>query len=128
MTPILTTFEAVEYSSVTRWNEALDRIKKGEIEDPAFAEILERDVIAPYKLMHQEVRATKDIPKRLRPLFERLDDYTAARVAAWEMMDAAVHESDHEKQKPLLDAYKRQEAEVDKRLKAYKAEISTLKP
>lgn len=128
MTQVLTTFEAVEHTSVTRWNEALDRIKKGEIEDPAFAEILERDVIAPYKLMHQEVRATKDIPERLRPLFERLDDYTAARVAAWEMMDAAVHEANHEKQKPLLDGYKRQEEEVAKRRAAYEAELHALKP
>jgi len=119
---------AVEHAAVTRWNEALDRVKKDELDDPALADILERDVIAPFKKIRQELRATKSIPERLGPLFERLDDYTAARAAAWDMMDAALRQPDREKQGPLLDTYRRQEAEVAKRLAAYEAEVRALTP
>jgi len=128
LTPVLTKLDTVEHDALARWNEALGRAKTGEIKESEFADILEHEVLAPYKEMRQEVLASKDIPERLRPLLQRVDDYTAARVAAWEMFDAALRQPDPEKQPPLLDAYKRREAEVAKSLAAYDAELRNLTP
>jgi rhomboid protease GluP len=128
MTPVLTKFDAAEHASVTRWNEALGRFKAGELKEPELADALERDATAPYKEMRQELLATKDIPERLRPLFARLDDYTAARIAAWETYVAALRQQDLEKRQRLLDTYKRREADVAGQRAAYEAEIRALKP
>lgn len=129
MTTVLTNVDAVEHASTTTWNEGLRRAKAGELKDGELAELLERDVIVPYKKMRQDVLATQDIPEKLHLLFKRLDEYTAARIAAWEMFEAVLRQPDDlEKQKPLLDAYKAKEAEVKKRLAAYEAEIRALTP
>jgi rhomboid protease GluP len=128
MTPVLAKVQAVDQATVTRWNEALGRAKTHDLKDADLAGILEREVIAPYQKMRQEVLATKDIPARLSLLFERLDDFTAARVAAWNMMDAALRQPDPEKQKPLFEAYRRKEAEVARLLTAYEAELEALTP
>src|SRR5512140_2752176 len=49
MTPVLTNVDTVEHATITRWTEALGRAKAGELKESDLAEILERDVIAPYK-------------------------------------------------------------------------------
>lgn len=126
MTPVLAKVEAVEHASVTRWNEALGRARAGELTEAELADILERNVLAPYQEMRRDVLATKDIPARLRPVFERLDAYTAARIASWGALDAALRQPDPEKRKPWLEAYQRHEAEVAERLAAYQAEVRAL--
>jgi hypothetical protein len=122
ITTVLQQFDAAERASLTRWNEAVERVKTGDLKESELADILERDVIPPYKKMRQDMLATKDIPQRLRPLFERLDDYTAARIAAWDASEATLRQPDPEKRKSLADAYQRREAEVTRRLAAVEAE------
>lgn len=116
--PVLRTFDAVEQASNTLLSEAFGRAKAGALTVPAFGEIVERDVLPRYKAMRQDVLATKDVPLRLRPLFEQIDQYTAARVAAWEKFLEAVREPDENKRKSLFDAYQRQEEVVAERRNA----------
>jgi hypothetical protein len=127
VTPILKRFDTVEHASVIHLNEAVRRHGAHELTDAAFADLLERDVIAPYRQMHQDLAATPDAPARLRPLLEQLTSYTAAHLAAWAALDAGLREADPEKRKLLLADHKRLKAEVDERRAAYEAELARLK-
>jgi rhomboid protease GluP len=123
MIAVLDKVDAVERAAVARWNEALAGAKAQTITAAELVEILEREVVFPYKKMRQDTLATADVPQRFRPLFHRLDDYTAARLTAWEMYDAALHEPDPNKRQALLDAYERHEPELAEKLAALNAEI-----
>jgi rhomboid protease GluP len=126
MPPALASFHAVEDTSAARWTEGLRRAKAGELKDPELAQLLAHDVIAPYKKMREEVLATTDISERLRPLFRRLDDYTATRIASWDLLEAVLQEPDRDKQKPLLDAYRAHGEVLARSRAALEAEIEHL--
>jgi rhomboid protease GluP len=120
---VLSRFDAAEHHAITTWNDALRRHKAGELETTALAAILERDVLPPYRAARQAAIATQDVPDRLRPLFQRLDDYTAARVAAWDAFDAVLREPDPVHHQALLATFRDREATVKTSLAAYNAEI-----
>jgi membrane associated rhomboid family serine protease len=128
VTPVLTRFDTVEHASVTQLNEAVHRHEIHELTDGEFADLLERDVIAPYREMHQDLAATQDAPARLRPLLAQLTSYTAAHLAAWAALDAGLREADPEKRTLRFADHKRLKAEVDDRRAAYQAELARLKP
>ena len=125
--PVLAKFYPVERASVARWNEALARSQVGALSDAEFADILERDVIAPYKAMHREVLAITDIPEPLRPLFHTLADYMAAHLTAWELFDAVLRQPDPEQRKPMLDAYKAHDPALARHRAAFEAELERLR-
>jgi hypothetical protein len=70
--------------------------------------------------------AIRDVPAHLRPLFARLDELIAARVAAWPSLKAGVAESDPAKRAALFDAYKRKNDEIVLRGQAVTEEIERL--
>jgi rhomboid protease GluP len=126
LTPVLTRFDSVDHASVTRWNAAITAAKENTIQEPELAEILEREVIAPYQQMRQELLATRDIPERLRPLMQRLDGFTAARLAAWQQLDASLRQPDKDKREAMLAVYQVKEADLRERKAAYEAEVRRL--
>lgn len=125
--PVLQRFLAVEQASTTKHNAALERYKAGEIEEAELTELVDREVVAPYRQVHQELRATTDVPARLRPLFARIDELMTARLASWDSFQATLREQDPAKQAALVEAYDRGATEVAKRLEAVGAEIERLK-
>jgi len=126
VTPVLQHFEVVESAALTRWNDLLNATKAQTITPGEAAEIVEREVIAPYKKMREATLATRDVPERLRPLFARLDELTLARITAWERWRAATHEADPGRRAAKLEAYRASELDVGKRLEAYNAEVRSL--
>ncbi|HEU4731117.1 MAG TPA: rhomboid family intramembrane serine protease, partial [Kofleriaceae bacterium] len=123
MPPALDRFDAVEHASITAYNAAVERAKTGEIKDPELADFVEREVLAPYRKARADVLATRDIPEGMRPLVDKLETYAAARIAAWEALEAALREGDPEKHQAKLEVYKAREAEVATALAAYNAEV-----
>jgi rhomboid protease GluP len=126
LAPVLRRFEAVERTSVTRWNEENQAAKHKTIGVAELVERLEREVIVPYRRARNEILATADVPDRLHSLIAGLDDLSAARLAAWEQFVAALREPDAEKKRALLEAYHAREREVRDRLAAYDAEVRKL--
>ncbi|HET7501607.1 MAG TPA: rhomboid family intramembrane serine protease [Kofleriaceae bacterium] len=125
--PVVTRFEEVEDASVTRYNAALQRAGSGELKNAEFAELLERDVLAPFRQARAELAAAQDIPKRIRPALRKLDAYATARIATWEVQVAALRETDPEKHAALLATYEARKAEAAAALEAYVAEAEKLK-
>lgn len=125
--PLLGRFDAVEKSSLSKMTEAYAQHKAGKITDAELDVLLERDVIAPYRRVREEMLATRDVPERLRPLFACNDALMAARLAAWTAHQAALREPDPAKRTPLLEAYKRAADEIPGRVEAVNAELGRLK-
>jgi rhomboid protease GluP len=126
-TTALASFDNAETAAVTRLNDAIRRSQAHELKDAAFADLVEREVLPPYRQMHAQLKTHGDAaPERLRPLFGVLGDYTAARLAAWEALVVVAREPDLEKQQPLIATHKAREAEVTALRTTYEAEIARL--
>jgi len=126
ITPVLHEYDTVEQASNDRWKAAVARLKAGEVTEPALADELDRDVIAPYQAMRQHLIATQDIPPRLRPLFHRLDIYTAARLDAGRAF-LAVLRAPPADQPALLETYRLTKQRVAEARTANTAALEQLK-
>lgn len=125
--PVLLRFDALERAAADTQNKAAHRVEAGEMKESEFISLLDREVIAPYQQLRQDLLAIRDVPAHLRPLFARVDELIAARLAAWSSLQASVAESDPAKRAPLFEAYKRKNDEVVLRVQAVTEEIERLK-
>ena len=124
--PLLGRFDAVEKSSLSKMTEAYAQHKAGKLTDAELDALLERDVIAPYRQVREELLATRDVPARLRPLFAYTEALMAARLAAWTAHQAALREPDPARRAALLEVYKRTASEIHSRVEAVDAELGRL--
>ena len=127
VTPVLRHFDTVEHTVIRKWRAALDRKKAGQLTDADHIAFIDHELIAPYRELQDELRATTDIPARLRPLFDRIRELVATRLASWDALKAMLAEGDPARRAQLLKAYTRVSAEVTERVKAENAEVEALK-
>jgi membrane associated rhomboid family serine protease len=87
---VLADVHVVEHQCVTTYNERLRQGKANEITPAAFADAIDKEVLAPWRALRARVEAVPeaDIPPRLRSLFEVLRTYIADRQEAWEARSA----------------------------------------
>lgn len=126
VTPVLQHFDAVEHSMSTTMTAINARSQAGELKEAALADAIEREVIAPYRGVQQELRATTRVPDRLRPLFARIDELMVARLAWMQSYQAVVRESDPAKRAALQAEYERATAAQAKAVEAVAAETARL--
>lgn len=98
-------FYAAERTAVPAHREANRRLGAGEIHEPEYLAVIDRDVVAPYRRVRDELRAAGDPPERLRPLFTKIDAMLTARIAMWDARRAAAAEADPAKHDALLERY-----------------------
>jgi rhomboid protease GluP len=125
VTPVLKDFESVEHVCITTWNELLEQNKTGTLQDPAMADRIEREVIAPWKSMRARFVAVDHPPARLQPLWDVTGLYLGSRQAAWEAF-VVVLRAPPEQREAALAEYQRNEAQVTTDAEAVKVEVARL--
>lgn len=79
-------FQAVEARVVAAYNSASEKAVKGEISDPQFADILEHDVLPPWRTLRLEPTAMRYVPRELKETVRDLQEYREVREQGWELM------------------------------------------
>lgn len=127
MTPVLREFDTVEHTALTSWRAVVERDKAGQLTDAEHIAFIDRELLAPHRKLRDELLATTDVPERLRPLFAAMSELVAARLAAWDALEAALAEHDATRRAALMEAFKRASAEVAELVNANNAEVDALK-
>jgi membrane associated rhomboid family serine protease len=124
--PVLRKLYTLEDTVPPAANAAMQRYRARELTPAEVVVLFDRDVIAPYQQLREELRATTDIPSRLRPLFAKLDELVDARLAAWNAFKVFAVEPDPARQAGLFDAYKHANDQVTHLVDAVTAELRRL--
>jgi len=120
-------FNTVEQTVTPRWQAAQERVNAGQPTDAEHIAFIDRELILPYRQLHDELLATTDVPARLRPLFAAMRGLVAAQLAACEALKAALAEQDPTRRAQLMEVYTLANTEVAEGLKAEIAEVEALK-
>jgi membrane associated rhomboid family serine protease len=104
-------FPGVEKEVLATFNAALVRAKRGELTDAAFAAVVERDVLPPWRDLRRRLAEAPDVPAPFRQTRPALLDYLQAREDAWDLLVRAIQENN-----PALAAQARQRAQAAERL------------
>ena len=88
---------ATERELLNSYTAASADFKAGRIDDPAFADIIEREVLEPYTDIRREVEALKARPDADREFLVQVSGFTALRSEGWRLLVEALREQDHEK-------------------------------
>ena len=104
-------FRATERRCLTAFNDALHRQARGEIDELALAEAIDRDVLPAWRAMrsHVEAAAPTASPAH-RALFAALHDYLGDRQTAWEAFSAALRAPSDEAARPHYATYRARDA------------------
>ena len=86
---VIAEFRATERRCLTAFNDALHRQARGEIDELALADAVDRDVLPPWRTMRAHVEAAA-VPPAHRALFAALHAYLGDRQTAWEAFSAAL--------------------------------------
>ena len=71
--------------------------KAGRIDDPVFADIIEREVLTPYADVRRKVEDLKDHPDADGEFLAQLSRFAALRAEGWRLLVDALREHDQEK-------------------------------
>jgi hypothetical protein len=97
-------FRSVERQAIAAFNAALRRQRANEIDEVELAQVLDRDVLAPWRAMRARVAAAP-VPAERRELYTVMQRYIAERDAAWQAYANALRAPSDAESRPLYDAY-----------------------
>jgi hypothetical protein len=115
--PLITEFHAVERRCLQAFNDALHQQRANQIDELALADVIDRDVLPPWRTVRAHVEAVASVPERERALHEALRRYLADRQIAWEAYAAALRAPSESAARPHYDVYhqKNSQAQDDAR-------------
>jgi membrane associated rhomboid family serine protease len=102
----LAAFEAVEAEAIKTAQTTADRVDRGEIPATELADVLEREVLPPWRATTDRFRAMKHLPADQQRLVVTLLEYLQARQSSWELLAQSIRENDLSK-KARADAQAR---------------------
>jgi hypothetical protein len=109
--PIVDDFRATERTCIAAFNDALEKQRTNAVDELGLAEIVERDVLAPWREMRARVTAAK-VPQADAELYAALRSYVETREQAWQEFIAALRSHSDEQARPHYDAYHRKNTEA----------------
>jgi hypothetical protein len=101
-------FRATERTCIAAFNAGLARQRANEIDELALADVIEREVLSPWRAVHDKVNAA---PKS-DELYTTLRKYLAARQTAWEAYVTALRADSDAAARPHYDVYHQKHAEA----------------
>lgn len=107
-TPVLDDFRKVERATLQTFNDALGRQRANAIDELGLAEVIDRDVLPPWRELRTRV-ASATIPPPDRDLFITLGRYVAERQTSWEAYSAALRSHDDASAQPHYATYHQQD-------------------
>jgi rhomboid protease GluP len=88
----LARFSATETRVQSRYNQALERARTGHLSDAAFAQIIDAEVIGPWRAARLRVAELRGLPLDQSLLLSRIGRYAEARERAWVVFAEALHQ------------------------------------
>jgi membrane associated rhomboid family serine protease len=119
----LQNLDQVETQVLETWNKALGQFRKGDLEPARFLELLERDVLPPWRNARQRVDQAKALASRSEQ-FQNIRRYMELREQAWELFCHALRDSDPGK----VSESNRKMEEAEKLLRELNDSSRTSKP
>jgi rhomboid protease GluP len=83
---MLTQFAPVETRVVAVYDEAREKVLRGEMSDDEFADVIERDVLGPWRALRIDPATVRYVPRDLRELVRDLENHREEREDEWELI------------------------------------------
>lgn len=113
-------FDAVEHRVFKAFEDAERKAAAREISDQEYADILDRDVLGPWRGIAMDPKRYRRLPPKVRQWIEGMAAYHAMREHSWESMAHALRSGDTEEYKRGRDEFERADTmaeEMSKRAK-----------
>jgi hypothetical protein len=85
--------DAVEEQVLKAYNDAANRSREGQLTDPEFLQVLERDVLPPWRSARQRLDRVR-VPSAGEAFLQQFRQYWQLREQAWELLCRALREND----------------------------------
>jgi len=96
-------FQVVEESALRVYNAAIAKAQRQELTDPAFVEILEREVLPEWKASRERLAALTQLPASLDRHVASILEYMRLREEGWESFTQALREGNPQKAQQAMD-------------------------
>lgn len=106
--PLVEEFRATERTCNAAFNDALARQRANQIDELGLAQVIEHDVLGPWRAVHEKVNAAPKTDE----LYTTLRKYLDARQVAWEAYVAALRADSDAAARPHYDVYHQKHAEA----------------
>lgn len=90
-------FQAMERQALQAFNGAVAKAQRQELSDAAFADLLERDVLPPWRTSRERLAAFRNLPAKLERHVGSVLEYMHLREDAWKDFATAMRENDGER-------------------------------
>jgi rhomboid protease GluP len=90
----ISAFQKVEERVLGVYNDAIRKAAAGQLPDDAFASVIEREVLPPWRAFQQRLAGLKHVAPEQQALTRQLSDYLAARERAWTKTTEALRRHD----------------------------------
>lgn len=101
-------FRATERTCIAAFNGALARQRANEIDELGLADVIDREVLGPWRAVHDKVT----VAPKTDELYTTLRKYLAARQIAWQAYVAALRADADAAARPHYDVYHQKHAEA----------------
>jgi rhomboid protease GluP len=102
----LTAFEGVEKQALEKYNAAVQKAQRQELPDAAVADILEREVLPPWRAARERLSAVQPVPPALQNHVTAVLEYMRLRQESWEVFDEALREGSQQKARQAMEKQK----------------------
>jgi hypothetical protein len=104
-------FRAVERAAIASYTEALAEQRANRIDELELAQVIERDVLEPWRAIRARVTATT-VPAGRDALYRTLARYLEARQISWEAYVSSLRAPDEQAARRHLDVHRQRNAEA----------------
>jgi len=111
---ILTQFGPTETRVVAVYNDAREKVLRGELSDQEFADIIERDVLGPWRDLRIDPASARYVPRELREVFRDLEDHSEAREEEWEQIVEKLRSGDSDALDPASEGLNEVDEMIEK--------------
>jgi hypothetical protein len=112
-TALIDEFRVVERASLRRYNDALAEQRGNRIDEIGLADIIQREVLPPWRELRERVNASP-VPPARDELYGTLKRYLEARQLSWEAYVAALRAGSDTAARPHYDAHHQRSSEADR--------------
>jgi rhomboid protease GluP len=107
-------FAATEEKALGAFNSAVAKAQQQQLPDSEFADLLERDILPPWRAARDRLSALKNLPPQLQSTVGRVLEYARLRQEAWEMFASALRENNNDKARQAIEIQKQADAAAQK--------------
>jgi hypothetical protein len=102
-------FHSVERQCLQTFNSALAQQRANQIDELGLADVIDHDVLPPWRAFRSRADRATDVPERIRPVLAK---YLAARQISWEAFVTALRSPSDPAARPHYDTYHQKNAEA----------------